>query len=111
MGVDGVNFKSEANLGFSEIAGTDATRNYRRQWYVSGMGGRFQRQPADLPQDCKDALTFFTTESNWVFNPYEKFQVDTKSIQTDLAQLSGSGMKPPTVSIPDRRIRQPRSRR
>ena len=31
MGVDGVNFKSEANLGFSEIAGTDAARNYRRQ--------------------------------------------------------------------------------
>jgi hypothetical protein len=33
-------------------------------------------------------LAFFTTESNWVFNPYERFQADTKAIETDLAQLS-----------------------
>lgn len=88
MGIDGVNYKKEANMGFSEVAGTDATRNYRRQWYVSGMGGRFQRMPSDLPQEAKDALAFFTTESNWVFNPYERFQADTKAIETDLAQLS-----------------------
>jgi putative aldouronate transport system substrate-binding protein len=88
MGIDGVNYKKEANLGFSEITGTDATRNYRRMWYVSGMGGRFQRQPSDLPQDARDALKFFTTESNWVFNPYERFQVDTKAVQTDLAQIA-----------------------
>jgi putative aldouronate transport system substrate-binding protein len=88
MGIEGVNYKKEDNMGFSEIPGVDASRNYRRMWYVSGMGGRFARNPSDLPQDARDALTFFTTESNWVFNPYEKFQVDTKAIETDLAQLA-----------------------
>ena len=89
MGINGTNYKATSDLGYDEVPGTDATRNYRRQFYVGGVGGRFQRNPSNLPQDCKDALTFFTTESNWLFNPYEKFQVDTKAIQTDLATLSG----------------------
>ncbi len=28
MGIEGVNYKKEDNLRFSEIPGTDATRNY-----------------------------------------------------------------------------------
>ncbi len=89
MGIDGKNYKKETGLTFSEIAGTDASKNYRRQWYVSGLSGKLQRQPADLPQEAKDALAFFTTESNWAFNPYETFQPDTKALEVDSAKLSG----------------------
>ncbi len=89
MGIDGVNYKKEDNLKFSEIAGTDAARNYRRQWYVSGVSGRYQRQPVDLPKDAEDALAFFTTESNWDFNPYESFEADTKVLELDAAKLNG----------------------
>jgi putative aldouronate transport system substrate-binding protein len=88
MGIDGTNYKKEDNLTFSEISGTDATRNYRRQWYVSGLSGKYQRQPNDLPQYAKDSLAFFSTESNFNFNPYETFTVDTKAIEAELAQLN-----------------------
>lgn len=88
MGIDGVNYKKEADMGFSEIPGVDATRNYRRQWYVSGMSGRFQRLPADLPQVAKDAIAFFTTKDNWFFNPYESFEADTKALEVDTAKLN-----------------------
>jgi len=88
MGIDGVNYKKEADMGFSEIPGVDATRNYRRQWYVSGMSGRFQRLPADLPQVAKDAIAFFTTKDNWIFNPYEGFEADTKALEVDTAKLN-----------------------
>jgi putative aldouronate transport system substrate-binding protein len=85
MGIDGVNYKKEENMRFSEVEGT---RNYRRQWYVSGMSGRFQRQPADLPPEAEAALQFFTTEDNWVFNPYEGFEVDTKAVELEVAKLN-----------------------
>lgn len=88
MGVDGVNYKKEENLRFSEIEGTDASRNYRRQWYVSGISGRFQRQPLDLPQSAVDALTFFSTEENWNFVPYEGFAPDLKELEVDTSKLN-----------------------
>jgi putative aldouronate transport system substrate-binding protein len=88
MGIDGTNYKKEAGLGFSEVAGTDAARNYRRQWYVSGLSGRFQRQPADLPKEAQDALTFFSTESNWTFTPYESFAPDIKALEVDISKLN-----------------------
>lgn len=88
MGIDGVNYKKEENMRFSEIEGVDAARNYRRMWYVSGMSGRFQRQPADLPASAEEALKFFTTEENWVFNPYEAFEADTKAVEVESAKLN-----------------------
>lgn len=88
MGIDGVNYIKEPNMRFSEVEGTDATRNYRRQWYVSGMGGRFQRLPADLPAEAEEAIKFYTTEENWIFNPYEQFEADTKALEVDSAKLN-----------------------
>jgi putative aldouronate transport system substrate-binding protein len=89
MGIDGKNYKKESSgLTFSEIPGVDAARNYRRQWYVSGMGGRFQRQPVDLPADALAALKFFSTESNWQFNPYETFTPDSKALEVDMGKLT-----------------------
>ncbi len=110
MGIDGVNYKKEANLRFSEVPGVDAARNYRRQWYVSGVSGRFQRQPVDLPKAAADALTFFSTESNWDFNPHEQFQIDSKALEVDIAKLNGvydeamhglvTGQEPTDTAIP-----------
>jgi hypothetical protein len=88
MGIDGINYKKEADLKFSEIPGVDAARNYRRMWYVSGLSGRFQRQPVDMPQQALDALTFFSTESNWIFCPYEQFTPDLKALEQDTAKLN-----------------------
>jgi putative aldouronate transport system substrate-binding protein len=88
MGVDGENYKKEANMRFTEIEGVDQSRNYRRQWYISGLSGRFQRMPLDLPKEAEEAVAFFTTESNFVFNPYEKFEPDLKPIELDIAQLT-----------------------
>ncbi len=88
MGIDGVNYRKEPNLRFSEIPGVDAARNYRRMWYVSGLSGRFQRQPVDLPKEAEEALKFFSTEENWIFNPYEQFEPDTKALEVDSAKLN-----------------------
>ena len=87
-GIDGVNFKKEDNLRFSEVEGTDASRNYRRQWYVFGLSGRFQRQPVDLPESILDALKFLTTEENWDFFEYESFTPDTKALEQWTTQLN-----------------------
>jgi hypothetical protein len=88
MGIDGVNYAKADNMRFSEIEGVDATRNYRRQWYVSGMSGRFQRLPADLPAEAEEAIAFFTNADNWIFNPYEQFEADTKALEVDTAKLN-----------------------
>jgi putative aldouronate transport system substrate-binding protein len=88
MGIDGVNYIKEDNMRFSEIEGVDAARNYRRQWYVSGMSGRFQRLPADLPAEAEEAIAFFTNPDNWIFNPYEGFEADTKALEVDTAKLN-----------------------
>lgn len=88
MGIDGVNYKKEADLRFSEIEGVDASRNYRRMWYVSGLSGRFQRQPVDLPKEAEEALKFFSTEENWVFTPYEQFQPDIKALEVEIGKLN-----------------------
>ena len=89
MGIDGKNYKKGSGLTFTEIEGVDQARNYRRQWYVSGLSGSYQRQPADLPKDAQDALTFFSTESNWDFNPYELFEADTKAVEVELTKVNG----------------------
>jgi putative aldouronate transport system substrate-binding protein len=88
MGVDGTNYKKEDNLRFSEVAGADPARNYRRQWYVSGVSGRFQRQPKDLPPEAEEALKFFSAQDNWVFNPHEQFEPDVKALEVESAKLN-----------------------
>jgi putative aldouronate transport system substrate-binding protein len=88
MGLDGVNYKKEEGLRFSEVEGVDNARNYRRMWYVSGLSGRFQRQPLDLPKEAEDALKFFSTEENWLFTPYEAFQPDLKALEVETSKLN-----------------------
>jgi hypothetical protein len=90
MGIEGVNFIAEADKRFSDPAGIDPARNYRRQWFVSGLTGEFQRQPVDLSEEAAAALAFFTTKANFAFSPLGRFSANTKEIETDLASLNGA---------------------
>jgi hypothetical protein len=90
MGIEGENYIAEDNLRYSDPEGIDSTRNYRRQWYVSGITGEFQRQPADLPSYAEEALDFFTTRENFVYSPYDKFDVNTKEIETQLSAIDAA---------------------
>jgi putative aldouronate transport system substrate-binding protein len=110
MGIDGVNYKKEPNMRFSEIEGVDPVRNYRRAWYVGGVGGRFTRQPADLPKELDAILKAWYTESFWDFHPYEQFEPDYKALEVEGAKLNAvyaeathgffSGQIPVEESIP-----------
>ncbi len=88
FGIEGVNYKKEPDNRYSDIGGVDQTRNYRREWYVSGCPGRFRRLAIDLPKEAEEAIKFYSTADNWVFNPYEAFEVDTKPIEAELAALA-----------------------
>jgi putative aldouronate transport system substrate-binding protein len=88
MGIEGTSWKKEANNRFSEVAGVDQTTNYRRQWYVSGISGRFQRLAVDIIPEAEKIITANATESNWVFNPYEGFSVDRKPIESELTKIA-----------------------
>jgi putative aldouronate transport system substrate-binding protein len=90
MGIEGTNYNAEEGLRFSDPEGIDHTRNYRRQWYVSGITGEFQRQPLDLTPTAEEALAFYTTKENFVFSPYDKFDPNTEEIQTELSALSAA---------------------
>jgi hypothetical protein len=90
MGQEGVNYIAEPNLRFSDPEGIDPARNYRRMWYVSGITGEWQRQPAELPEEAEEALKFFTTKENFCFSPLEKFDVSTKEIETELAAMNAA---------------------
>jgi len=90
MGIDGVNYKKEDNLRFSEIPGIDSAKNYRRQWYVGGVSGRFQRLPSDLPADALAQVQWENDEKAWDFCPYEGFNIDLKAVEIETAQIQAA---------------------
>jgi putative aldouronate transport system substrate-binding protein len=87
MGVEGTNWKKEDNLRYSEIEGSDPSTNYRRQWYVSGMSGRFQRLAVDISPEAEAIIKANSTEENWVFNPYEAFSMDRKPLEETMTKI------------------------
>lgn len=90
MGIEGVNFIAEENKRYADPEGIDPARNYRRQWFVSGITGEFARQPIDLSEEAAAALEFFTNKANFAFTALGKFSVNTKEIETDLAALNAA---------------------
>jgi hypothetical protein len=44
--------------------------------------------PKDLSPEAEEALAFYTTESNFVFSPFEKFEADLKAVELEVAQLT-----------------------
>ena len=87
FGIDGVNYKKDPNMRFSEIPGTDAARNYRRMWYVSGCPGKVQRLAKDLPKYAEEAVKFLSTPENFRYHPLQLFLADTKPIEAELATV------------------------
>jgi putative aldouronate transport system substrate-binding protein len=92
MGVDGVNYKKEDNMLFSEVPGVDPAKNFRRAWYVGGIPAKFRRESVDLPADAIEETRWADTESNFDFDPYESFYPDTTAgdLQTQMAQLQAA---------------------
>jgi ABC-type glycerol-3-phosphate transport system substrate-binding protein len=92
MGIDGVNYKKEANMKYSEIPGVDQSKNYRKAWYCAGVPGRFGRYPDDLPADALAEQQWEVTESAWDFDPYEGYNIDltADNVQTLTAQIQAS---------------------
>ncbi len=87
MGMEGTNWKKEDNLRYSDIEGVDSATNYRRQWYVSGVSGRFQRMASNIAPEAEAIIKANSTEANWVFNPYEKFSVDRKPLEEIITKM------------------------
>ncbi len=90
MGIEGVNYIAEPNQRYRDPEGVDPARNYRREWYVGGISGKFRRLAVDLPKYAEELLTFLATRENFVFTPYEKFDVSTKEIETELAAMEAA---------------------
>lgn len=88
LGIEGTNWKKEDNNRYSEVAGVDPSTNYRRQWYVSGISGRFQRLSVDIIPEAEAVIKANSTEANWVFNPYEGFSVDRKPLEEALTKIA-----------------------
>jgi len=93
LGIEGKNWKSEPNNRYSDIAGTDPAANYRRQWYVSGISGRFQRLSVDIIPEAEKIINANANEANWVFNPYEGFSVDRKPIESELTKMAAIALE------------------
>jgi putative aldouronate transport system substrate-binding protein len=87
MGNEGTNWKKEDQMRYSEVAGTDPTTNYRRQWYVSGMSGRFQRLAVDIAPEAEAIIKANASEANFVFNPFEGFSLDRKPLEEILTKI------------------------
>jgi putative aldouronate transport system substrate-binding protein len=87
MGIEGTNWKKEDNMRYSDIEGADPSTNYRRQWYVSGISGRFQRLAVDISAEAEAIIKANSTEANWVFNPYESFSMDRKPLEETMTKI------------------------
>jgi putative aldouronate transport system substrate-binding protein len=90
FGVEGENYLKGEGDTYKDIEGIDQARNYRKEWYISGVHGKFRRQPADAPKEYVEHMNFLTTESNWDFTPYEAFELDMKPLDTLKSQVEAA---------------------
>jgi putative aldouronate transport system substrate-binding protein len=90
FGIEGENWIKEEPFRYRDPEGVDLTRNYRKEWYISGLQGKFRRLPADAPEEWLEHLKFLSSEENWDFTPYERFALDTKPIETEMGTVSAA---------------------
>ncbi|MDI7274401.1 MAG: DUF3502 domain-containing protein [Anaerolineae bacterium] len=90
FGIEGTNWIKTEPFGYKDPEGVDPARNYRKEWYVSGVQGRFRRVPADAPKEYLEHYEFLTNERNWDFTPYAAFELDIKPIETELASVNAA---------------------
>jgi hypothetical protein len=90
FGIDGKNYVKKPNMRYADIAGFDATTNYRRRWYVAGVPGQFERVPESTSEVFTKTLAYITNLDNYMPNPLEKFEPVTKVKENELAQLTAA---------------------
>jgi putative aldouronate transport system substrate-binding protein len=90
FGIDGKNYTKKPNMRYADIAGFDATTNYRRRWYVAGVPGQFERVPESTSESFTKTLAYITNLDNYMPNPLEKFEPVTKVKENELAQLTAA---------------------
>jgi len=90
FGIEGQDWLKEEPFRYRDPEGADMSRLYRKEWYISGLQGKYRRLPADAPQEYLDHLAFLSSEENWDFTPYERFELDTKAIETEMATVSAA---------------------
>jgi hypothetical protein len=87
MGIEGTNWKKEDNMRYSDIEGADPSTNYRRQWYVSGISGRFQRLAVNIAPEAEAIIKANAAEENWVFNPFEALSIDRGPLEEAMTKV------------------------
>ncbi len=110
FGIEGKDWFREEPFRYRDPEGVDMSRLYRKEWYISGIHGKYRRLPVDAPDEWVDHLDYLSSEEYWDFTPYGKFELDTKPIETEMATVSAAydeaaygwrtGTLPPEESIP-----------
>lgn len=90
FGVDGVNYKKLPDMRYETLPDVDGTVNYRRNWYVAGVPGRFERVPADASDKFMEVLEYITNPEYHLPNPLELYEPDRKVVETELAQMDAA---------------------
>ncbi len=90
FGVDGVNYQKLPNMRYQDLPNVDGTTNYRRNWYVAGVPGRFERVPADASDEFLAVLEYITNPEYHLPNPLELYEPDRKVVETELAQMDAA---------------------
>jgi putative aldouronate transport system substrate-binding protein len=91
FGQEGVNYTRGAEEGtYEEVEGVEPARNYRRNWYVGGVPGKWERVSANLPQAARDTLNYLSNPENFLENPIETFVPDLTPVETQLAALKAA---------------------
>jgi putative aldouronate transport system substrate-binding protein len=90
FGIEDENWIREDPFAYGDPEGVDLSRNYRKEWYISGLQGKYRRLPAAAPPEWLNHLEFLAAEENWDFTPYEKFSQETKPIETEMATVSAA---------------------
>ena len=90
FGFDGVNYKKMPDMRYEDLPDVDGTTNYRRNWYVAGVPGRFERVPADASDEFMEVLEYITNPEYHLPNPLENYEPVRKVVETELAQMDAA---------------------
>jgi hypothetical protein len=91
FGIDGKNYHNKPNNRFTDVEGADAAANYRRQWYVAGTPGKFQRIPESASAKYEKALELMTNLKYDMPNPIEQIDPDRKPVEIEVGKLEAAG--------------------
>jgi putative aldouronate transport system substrate-binding protein len=89
-GIDGVNYQKLPDMRYDDIPGTDGATNYRRKWFSGGVPFTFVRHPSYADDAYMAEVKALTSLDNFIINPLEGFQFNSKPVETELAQVNAA---------------------